>query len=52
MKNAPENVQSLVKKIKADNTEFLEITDEVVDLATTYIEEKVVGQTAMQTVYI
>lgn len=46
MKNAPENVQSLVKKIKADNTEFLEITDEVVDLATTYIEEKVVGQTS------
>lgn len=46
LENAPENVRSLVKQFKIENTEFLEITDEAVDLATNYIEEKVVGQTS------
>ncbi len=32
--------------MKAENTEFLEIIDEVVDLATQYISEGVVGQTS------
>ena len=43
---APENVKILVKSIKAEITEFIETTDEVVDLATQYIIEKVVGQTS------
>ncbi|MBX2931919.1 MAG: type II toxin-antitoxin system VapC family toxin [Chitinophagaceae bacterium] len=46
LENAPERVRNLVKQLKADNTEFLEVTDEAVDLATEYIEEKVVGQTS------
>jgi tryptophan 2,3-dioxygenase len=33
-------------KIKKENTEFLEATNEAVNLATEYIEEKVVGQTS------
>ena len=46
LENAPEKVRSLVRNLKVINTEFLEITDEAVDLATQYIEEKVVGQTS------
>ncbi|HBF87657.1 MAG TPA: PIN domain protein [Bacteroidales bacterium] len=43
---APENVKKLVTGIKVENTEFIETTDESVDLATQYIAEKVVGQTS------
>lgn len=43
---APENVKSLVKSIKVDYSEFVDTTDETVDLATQYILEKVVGQTS------
>jgi len=43
---APEKVKKFVKSIRVDYTEFIETTDEVVDLATQYITEKVVGQTS------
>jgi len=43
---APNKVKELVKSLKADSTEFIELTEETVDLATEYIEEKVVGQTS------
>ncbi|MCX7743877.1 MAG: type II toxin-antitoxin system VapC family toxin [Flavobacteriales bacterium] len=46
LENAPEKVKELVKSLRADQTEFIEITDEAVDLATEYITEKVVGQTS------
>ncbi len=46
LENAPEKVKELVKSIKTDSTEFLDTTDEAVDLATEYITEKVVGQTS------
>lgn len=46
LENAPENVRNLVKQIKTEHTEFLETTNETVDLATEYIAEKVVGQTS------
>ncbi len=46
LENAPNNVKALVKSIKANNTEFLETTNEAIDLATEYILEKVVGQTS------
>jgi hypothetical protein len=39
-------VKELVKSIKTESTEFLDTTDEAVDLATEYISEKVVGQTS------
>lgn len=44
--NAPEKVKELVRSLKTGNTEFIDTTDEVVDLATEYIIEKVVGQTS------
>ncbi len=46
LENAPEKVKDFVKSLKAEFTEFLETTDEVVDLATAYIAEKVIGQTS------
>ncbi len=46
LENAPLNVRELVQKLKVQNTEFLETTDEVVDLANEYISEKVVGKTS------
>lgn len=46
LENAPMNVKNLVKSIKTLNTEFLEITEDAIDLATEYIAEKVVGQTS------
>ena len=44
--NAPKNVKDLIKNIKSEHTEFLDINDEVVDLALEYISEKVVGKTS------
>lgn len=46
LENAPEKVKELVKSLKIESTEFLDTTDEAVDLATEYISEKVVGQTS------
>ncbi len=46
LENAPQKVKELVIGLKAENTEFLDITDEVVDLAKEYITEKVVGRTS------
>ena len=46
LENAPERVRNLVKQLKVEDTEFLEIKYESIDLATEYIDEKVVGQTS------
>ncbi len=46
LENAPEKVKELVKSLKVEFTEFIELTDEAVDLATEYISENVVGQTS------
>jgi predicted nucleic acid-binding protein len=46
LNSAPERVKELVTSLKAENTEFLEINDEAVELALNYIGEKVVGQTS------
>jgi len=46
LENAPDKVKELVKSLKAENTEYLEATDEAVALATEYIIEKVVGPTS------
>ena len=45
LENAPEKIRNLVKKIKVEQTEFIETTDEAIDLASEYITEKVVGKT-------
>ncbi len=44
--DAPPRVRNLVIEIKAGFTEFLEVEDISVDLATKYISEKVVGPTS------
>lgn len=46
LENAPEKVKNLVKSIPLITTEFLDLTDEAVDLANDYITENVVGQTS------
>ena len=46
LENAPIQVRELVKHLKVDFTEFVEITEEAVELAMQYIKEKVVGQTS------
>jgi predicted nucleic acid-binding protein len=46
LENAPEKIRDLVKKIKVEQTEFIETTDEAIDLASEYILEKVVGKTS------
>ncbi len=46
LENAPTQVKNLVINIKLSQTEFLETTEETVELATEYIAEKVVGETS------
>ncbi len=46
LENAPPEVRELVKHLKAEYTEFIEETEEAVELASKYIIEKVVGQTS------
>jgi predicted nucleic acid-binding protein len=43
---APEKVKELVKSIKIESTEFIDASEEAIDLASQYIAEKVVGQTS------
>mgnify|MGYP002785580261 CR=1 FL=1 len=43
---APEKVKELVRSLKAETTELLNMTDEAVELATEYIAERVVGKTS------
>ena len=46
LKFAPEKVRNLVKEIENKDTEFVEETDNAVELATEYIAERVVGETS------
>ncbi|OYU93004.1 MAG: PIN domain protein [Bacteroidetes bacterium B1(2017)] len=46
LQNAPDNVKSLVKSLKKDFTEFIDTTEDAIDLANEYITEKVVGKTS------
>ena len=43
---APNHVKELVRKMKNEFTEFLTISNEAAELASAYINEKVVGQTS------
>jgi predicted nucleic acid-binding protein len=46
IENAPDKVKKLVKSLKIELTEFIDVTDEAIDLASEYITKKVVGQTS------
>jgi len=43
---APKRVRDFFKSLPPENLEKVEITDEILTLATKYVEEKVVGQTS------
>jgi len=43
---APEKVRNLVRKIKKDDAEFVEESNDAIELASEYLSEKVVGQTS------
>jgi len=43
---APTQIKTLVSKLDSGSTEFLLDKDEAIDLATEYIDEKVVGETS------
>ena len=44
LENAPQQVKDLVAQIKVTSTQFIETSNEAVDLTNEYIAEKVVGQ--------
>lgn len=44
--NAPEKVKEFVRGLPADSYDFVEVTDESIDLAMNYIKEEVVGKTS------
>ena len=44
--NAPENVRTYFKSLPKENTERVFVNAEIIELATKYIEEKVVGKTS------
>lgn len=44
--NAPENVRTYFKNLPKENIERVTINTEIIELATKYIEEKVVGKTS------
>jgi predicted nucleic acid-binding protein len=46
LEGAPDNVKDFVKNIRSLATEYLELTEDVIGLATEYISEKVVGPTS------
>jgi len=46
--NAPERVKSHLLNYSADNFQRVDLTEEAIKLADTYIEEKVVGRTSLE----
>jgi len=45
--NAPKQVRDFFKSLPPENLEKIETTDEILSLASKYIEERVVGQTSL-----
>ena len=46
LEKAPEKVKELVRGLKEEWTEYIDINEEAIELATEYITEKVVGKTS------
>jgi len=46
LRNAPNQVKTLVTNLKTEFTEYVELHSEAVELATSYIQENVVGKTS------
>lgn len=47
LENAPEQIKSHFLSLDKNKTEFVEITEEINELAEEYVKEKVVGQTSI-----
>ncbi len=45
---APQNVRELLLKFESDNFERVQLTEEAIELAAAYIDEKVVGKTSLE----
>ena len=46
MENAPNYVKELVKSLKVNDTQYIDLSEAAIDLANEYISEKVVGLTS------
>ena len=46
LENAPTQVKTLVRNLKMEFTEYVELNAEAIELATCYIQENVVGKTS------
>ena len=46
IEKAPEKVKKLIRSLPADVIDFVEVSEEAVELAMTYIKEEVVGKTS------
>lgn len=44
--HAPESVKNIIRTLPKNSLEFVHVVEEAIDLATTYINEKVVGKTS------
>jgi len=44
--NAPERVKQLIRGLPSESVDFIEVSEDAVELAMTYINEKVVGKTS------
>lgn len=48
LQNAPQRVKEVIRELPVDNIEYIEISDESIDLAQKYISENVVGKTSFE----
>ena len=48
LQNAPQKVKEVIKTLPADNAEYIEISDESIDLAQKYVDENVVGKSSFE----
>jgi len=46
LESAPEPVKNLIRNLSSDNIEFVEMSEEAIELATQYLNENVVGKTS------
>ena len=47
LKDAPQEIQDILKEIPRGNIEYVELTEEAVDLAQKYVSEGIVGETKL-----
>ncbi len=48
LQNAPEKVKEVIKTLPIENIEYIEISDESIDLAQKYVDENVIGKSSFE----